>query len=230
MAALASSEAPALEVMIRITLRKSTDAPVVVGQLAVVHHLQQDVEHIRVRLLDLVEQQHAMRMLVDPVGQQPALVEADIARRRADQARDGVLFHVFRHVEAQQLDAEAVGQLLGDLGLADAGGAGEEVVADRLFGLAQTGAGQLDRRGQCVDRLVLTEDDALQRGLRGPSEPRRRPWRRSSAGCGRSWRRRPRSPWCRWSSGACDSATRCCAAPASSITSMALSGSLRSLM
>jgi hypothetical protein len=37
------------------------------------------------RLLDLVEQEHAVRMLVDRVGQQAALVEADIARRRADQ-------------------------------------------------------------------------------------------------------------------------------------------------
>ncbi len=59
---------------------------VVVGQLAVIHHLQQDVVDVRMRLLDLVEQQHAVRMLVDAVGQQPALVEADIARRRADQA------------------------------------------------------------------------------------------------------------------------------------------------
>ncbi len=59
---------------------------VVVGQLAVVHHLQQDVEQVRMRLLDLVEQQHAVRMLVDAVGQQAALVEADVARtaRRSD--------------------------------------------------------------------------------------------------------------------------------------------------
>ena len=61
---------------------------VVVGQLPVVHHLQQDVEQVRMRLLDLVEQQHRVRVLVDRVGQQAALVEADIARRRADQARD----------------------------------------------------------------------------------------------------------------------------------------------
>jgi hypothetical protein len=46
-------------------------AAVVVGQLAVIHHLQQDVEHVRVRLLDLVEQQHAMRMLVDPSVRSP---------------------------------------------------------------------------------------------------------------------------------------------------------------
>ncbi len=39
----------------------------------------------------------------------------------------GVPLHVFRHVEAQQFDAEHLGQLLGDLRLADAGRPGEEV-------------------------------------------------------------------------------------------------------
>ncbi len=98
------------------------------------------------RLLDLVEQQHAMRMLVDAVGQQAALVEADIARRRADQPRDGVPLHILRHVEAQDLHAQQRGELLGDFGLADAGRAGEQVAADGLFRLAQTGARQLDGR------------------------------------------------------------------------------------
>ena len=118
---------------------------VVVGQLAVIHDLQQHVEQVRVRLLDFVEQQHAMRMLIDAVGQQPALVEADIAGRRADQPRNGVALHVFRHVEADQLDAERSRKLLGDLGLADAGRAREQITADRLFRFAQAGAGQLDR-------------------------------------------------------------------------------------
>ena len=40
-------------------------AAVVVGQRGVVHHLQQDVEDVRVRLLDLVEQQHRVRRLAD---------------------------------------------------------------------------------------------------------------------------------------------------------------------
>jgi len=99
----------------------------VVGQLAVIHHLQEDVEEIGMRLLDLVEQQHAMRMLVDRVGQQTALIEPDIARRRADQPRDGVPLHVFRHVEAGDLDTERARELTRHLGLADAGRAGEEV-------------------------------------------------------------------------------------------------------
>jgi hypothetical protein len=42
---------------------------VVVGELPVVHHLQEDVEQVGVRLFDLVEQEDAVRMLVDGVGQ-----------------------------------------------------------------------------------------------------------------------------------------------------------------
>ena len=86
-----------------------------------------------------------MRMLVDAVGQQPALVETDIAGRRADQARYRVPLHVFRHVEADQFDAERGRQLLGDLGLADAGRSGEQIAANRLFRFAQARARQLDR-------------------------------------------------------------------------------------
>ncbi len=133
-----------------------------IGQLAVVHHLQQDVEEVGMGLLDLVEQQHAMRMLVDRVGQQAALVEADIARRRADQPRNRVALHIFGHVEARQLEPEAGGELARRLGLADAGRAGEEIAADRLLRIAQARAGELDRRRQRGDRLVLAVDDALE--------------------------------------------------------------------
>ena len=38
-----------------------------VGQFAVIHHLQQDVKQVRVGLFDFVEQQHGMRMLVDRI-------------------------------------------------------------------------------------------------------------------------------------------------------------------
>jgi hypothetical protein len=108
--------------MMIVTLRKSGLPAVVVGERAVVHHLQQDVVDVGVRLLDLVHQQHAVRMLGDRLRQLPALVEADVARRRADQPRHRVALHVLRHVEAYELDAETVGELPRDLGLADAGG------------------------------------------------------------------------------------------------------------
>ena len=138
------------------------DLAVVVGHLPVVHDLQQDVEEVRMGLFDLVQQHDAVGMLVDRVGQETALIEADVARRRADQAADRMALHVLRHVEADQLDAHGAGKLAGDLGLADAGRAREDVGADRLFRLAQAGARQLDGIGQRVDRLVLAEHHGLE--------------------------------------------------------------------
>jgi len=128
----------------------------------VIHDLQENVEDVRVRLFDFVEQQHAVGLLGDRLGQQATLVEPDVTRRRADQAGDGMTLHVFGHVETHQFYAEAVGQLLGDLGLADPGRAAEQEGADRLARIAESGAGHLDCPGQRVDRLVLAEDDGLE--------------------------------------------------------------------
>ena len=85
--------------------------------------MQQDVVDVGMGLLNLIEQQDAMRVLVDGIGQQAALVKADIAWWRADEARDGVLLHIFRHVEPLQLNAQCAGELFGDLSLAHACGA-----------------------------------------------------------------------------------------------------------
>ena len=140
-------------------------AAVVVGQRGVVHHLQQDVEDVGVRLLDFVEQQHRVGMLADRVDEQPALLEADVARRRANQPGDRVLLHVLAHVEADELVAEVQRELLGELGLADAGRAGEEETAGRAVGLAEPGARSLDGAGDGADRLLLSEHHPAERFL-----------------------------------------------------------------
>src|SRR3546814_2836156 len=51
---------------------------VMIGQAAMVHDLQQYVEQVGMRLFDLVEQQHAMLILIDRVGEQAALIITDI--------------------------------------------------------------------------------------------------------------------------------------------------------
>ena len=119
--ALARSDAPAFVVMIRMTLRKSTDLPLWSVSLPWSITCRRMLNRSGCAFSISSSSSTRMRMLVDAVGQQAALVEADIARRRADQPRDRVLLHVLRHVEAQQLDAHQGRQLLGDLGLADAG-------------------------------------------------------------------------------------------------------------
>ena len=63
-----------------------------------------------------------MRLLIDRFGQQAALFEADVARRCADEAGNGVAFHVFGHVEALQRHAQREGQLSCDFGFTHAGG------------------------------------------------------------------------------------------------------------
>ena len=73
-----------------------------VRQTPVVEHLQQHVEHVRMRLLDLVEQHDLVRPPPHGFRKRSALVIADIAGRRADQPRDRMLLHVFRHVHADQ--------------------------------------------------------------------------------------------------------------------------------
>ena len=105
-------------------LRKSTVWPCPSVEPAVVEHLQQDVEHIRMRLLDLVEQDDLIGPAPHRFGERAAFVVADIARRRADQARDRVLLHVLGHVDADQrvfVVEQIFGERLGQLGLADAG-------------------------------------------------------------------------------------------------------------
>ncbi len=137
-------------------------APVVVGEGTVVHDLQQHVEHIRVGFLDFVEQQHGVRLLGDGLGKQATLVEAHIAGRRADEARDGVALHVFGHVEANEIDAQSERQLLGHLGFANARGAAEQEGANGFVGLAQAGARHFDGGGQRVDGGLLPEHDVFQ--------------------------------------------------------------------
>ena len=60
-------------------------ASIVVSQRTMIHHLQQNIKDIRVRFFDLVQQQHRIRMFANRFGQQTALIEADVARRRANQ-------------------------------------------------------------------------------------------------------------------------------------------------
>ena len=127
-----------------------------------IHHLQQDVEDVRMRLFDLVQQQHAMRLLADGFGEQAALVETYIAGRCADQARHGMAFHVFGHVEAVYRHAHDVGKLACHFGLADAGGAGKQEAADRFLRVAEAAARHLDGAGQRIDGFVLTENRGFQ--------------------------------------------------------------------
>ncbi|MNS64221.1 hypothetical protein D3C72_973420 [compost metagenome] len=71
-------------------------------------------------------------------------------------------FHVFRHIETQQLDTQRERQLPRHFGLAHTGGAGQQESADGLFRFAQARARHLDGGGQGIDRAVLAEHHGFQ--------------------------------------------------------------------
>ena len=112
--------------------------------------------------LDLVEQYHRMRMLGDGIGQQPALIEADVPRGGADQARDGMAFHVLGHIEADKFQPKDPGQLTGHFGFTHARGPSEQERPDGFVTRAQAGPGQFDRGRQAGDGLVLAKHHHLE--------------------------------------------------------------------
>ena len=151
--------------MITVSLNE-VDPALRVGQPALFHDLQQDVEHARVRLLDFVEQHDRAGALAHLLGELPAPLVAHVAGRRADQPVDGVILLVFGHVQHHHrvLAAEhELGQRLGQLGLAHAGGSEEEERADGPLGVFQPDAGDLHRPADRQHRLVLADDALVQR-------------------------------------------------------------------
>src|SRR5689334_6202015 len=114
------------------------------------------------RLLDLVEQDDAVRMRADGVDQLAALFEAHIPWRRADEPRYGVLLHVLAHVETRELIAEQQGELLRQLGLAHAGRTGKQETARRTIGLTQPRARPLDRLRHQMYGLALSKHHPIE--------------------------------------------------------------------
>ena len=140
-------------------------AALAVGQPPVVEDLQQHVEDLGVRLLDLVEQDDRVRPAAHRLGELAALLVADVAGRRADQARDRVPLLVLGHVEPHHRALVVEHELrerAGELGLADAGRAEEDERADRPVRVLQAGARAAQRVRDRRDRLVLADDALVQ--------------------------------------------------------------------
>ena len=140
-------------------------AALTVGQAAVVEQLEQDVEHVRVRLLDLVQEDDRVRPPADRLGELATLLVAHVARRRADQPGHGVALLVFRHVETGQgllVVEEELGQRPCQLRLPHPRGPEEDEGPDRPVGVREPGPRAAHRAGDRVDRLVLAHHPPVQ--------------------------------------------------------------------
>ena len=112
-----------------------------VGEAPVVEDLEQDVEHVGVCLLDLVEEQHRVGAAPYLLRELSGLLVSHVTRRRADESRNRVTFLEFTHVEPDHevfAAEERLGKRARELSLAHAGRAQEEEAADRLARIAQS--------------------------------------------------------------------------------------------
>src|SRR3989442_1318901 len=139
-----------------------------VREAALVEDLQEHVEDLGVRLLDLVEQDDAVGLPADRFRELAALFVADVAGRRADQARHVVPLHVIGHVDLHDVLVAAeheLGQLLRQVRLAGPRRADEEEDADRAARVLQAGASAPDRPCDGRDGHLLPDDLRVERLL-----------------------------------------------------------------
>ena len=121
---------------------KIDTAAMTISQVTFIQHLKQNVENIGMRLLDLVKQHDLIGTPSHSFGQRAAFFITDIAGRRPDQTCHRMLFHIFRHINAQHraviIEQEA-GERLCHFGLANAGRAQHQKAAHGLVRVRKAG-------------------------------------------------------------------------------------------
>ena len=126
---LDTSRLPRLVVMMMTVFLKSTERPCASVSRPSSKHLQQRVEDVGVRLLDLVEEHHRERLAPHLLGELATLFVADVTRRRTEQPGRSVLLAELAHVEGDErvlVTEEELGERLAELGLTHTGRTGED--------------------------------------------------------------------------------------------------------
>ena len=136
-----------------------------IGDSSIVQYLKQDVEHIRVCLFHLIEQNNRVRSAANRFGQLTALLIADISWRRSDQTGDGVFLHVFAHINTDHvvfIIKQGLGKGLGKLGLTDTGRSQEQEGTDWTVRVGDTCPRTQDCFADKADCLILSDDIFVQ--------------------------------------------------------------------
>ena len=143
-------------------------APMTIGQPPLVEQLEQRVEDLRVGLLDLVEQHHAVGPPADRLGQLAALLVPHVARWRADEPGDGVPLLVLAHINAHYRllgVEEKFRQRPAQLRLTHPRRPQEDETADGPIGVLESSPGATDGVGDSAHRFVLTHHPLMKRHL-----------------------------------------------------------------
>ncbi len=135
---------------------------ILICQTTRIHHLQQNIENVRMGFFNFIKQQHRMGVLINRISKQSALVKTHISGRRTNKPRNRVAFHIFRHVKADEFNAQMTCQLAGYFCFAHAGRTRKQVIAHRLIWLTQAGTGCLHRLNQGINGITLPINNPFQ--------------------------------------------------------------------
>ena len=109
-------------------------------------------------LFDFVQQNDAKGLAANNFGQLPPALKTNVARRRPQQSRNGVLLHVFAHIQAHHQVFTAIqnfGQGLGQLGLANSGRAQKDKRTNRPSRIFEPTTRPSDCFGHAPDSIIL---------------------------------------------------------------------------
>ena len=109
---------------------------------------------------DFIEQDDRVGMTPYLLGELAAFFVADVAWRRADEPRNGVLLHILGHVDTHHgafVVEQEFGEGASQFGFADAGWAEENERADGALGIAQSGPRAANGVGYPLQGRVLAD-------------------------------------------------------------------------
>jgi len=135
------------------------EASALVGEATLAEDAKEEIEHLGVCFLDLVEEHERQRLLAH-AGREARRLSAG-----AREAHRGSGQHVFAHVEPDHplLAAERrAGELFGELGLANAGRADEEERAARSLGIDEVRLEAREHAAASIAGFVLPDDARFQ--------------------------------------------------------------------
>ena len=137
----------------------------VVREASILQNLQEDVEHIRVRLFHLVQEHHAVRLAAHCLGKLAAFLISHVARGGAHQAGGGVFLHVLGHIHtdyAVLVPKHGLPQGAAQFRFTHARGPQEDEGANGPLGVLQSRPCPADGPAYGADRLILANHPLME--------------------------------------------------------------------
>ena len=137
----------------------------VVRQTTIVQYLQENVEHIGMCFLDLIEEYDGVGLTAHSLSQLSTFIIAHIARRGTNQTGDTVFLLIFRHIDTRHhrfVVEQVVCQGLGEFGLTDTRRTQEDERGNRALRILQAGTTSAHGVRDGCDGFVLTDHTLVQ--------------------------------------------------------------------